>query len=453
MSDSAIPWTAERQAPPSSTLSQSLLNWICDSIQPSHPLPPPFSFWLQSFPASGSFPMRRMAKVLEFSFNISPSSEYLEFISFRIDWIDLLAVQGALKNLLQRRSSKASILWHSVFFMVQLPHPFMTAEKTTTLTIQIFVGKDCFFKDPIFKDSHIQRYWGLGLQYMGLGSQGGRFQPSSVICNVTLPNSHGLVTLNSFSINIRRFLSHSLNMCYWTWASMQGDKYSSSCSDGKQRHVQLNSHLRKPEWTEMPLSKCISLQTSGNCVWWDLGDHSLCAELDSILGNAQREGDTGEVIGTLTQRAFMSITRSEIETTAGVCPRVNRSVEARPSDPGHSAFHVKPAVLSSPCPALYSYPRGAQLISQIILLGSLFCLVTDILLGERSQASSPPSLRPFQGAISIIFQFPDRSRSERLKGKLNCVSLISFFSSNFKEEMDEEKDWAFGDAKTILHSK
>ena len=133
--------------------------------------------------------------------------------------------------------------------MVQLPHPFMTAEKTTTLTIQIFVGKDCFFKDSIFKDSHIQRYWGLGLQYMGLGSQGGRFQPSTVIHNVTLPNSHGLVTLNSFSINIRRFLSHSLNMCCWTWASMQGDKYSSSCSDAKQRHVQLNSHLRKPEWT------------------------------------------------------------------------------------------------------------------------------------------------------------------------------------------------------------
>ena len=93
---------------------------------------------------------------------------------------------------------------------------------------------------------------------------------------------------------------------------------------------------------EMPLSKCISLQTSRNCVWWELGAHSLCAELDSILGNAQRERDTGEMIGTLTQQALMSITRREMETTAGVClQRVNRSVEARPRDPDHSAVHVK----------------------------------------------------------------------------------------------------------------
>ena len=158
---------------------------------------------------------------------------------------------------------------------------------------------------------------------------------------------------------------------------------------------------------EMPLSKCISLQTSGNCVWWELGAHSLCAELNSILGNAQREGDIGEMIGTLTQRAFMSITRNEMETTAGVClQRVNRSAGARPSAPGPSAIHVKPSALSPPSPAIYSYPRGGHLLSQIILLGSLFCLVTAIVLGGKSQASRPPSLRPVQGTTSIILQFP-----------------------------------------------
>ena len=74
------------------------------------------------------------------SFSISPSSEYSGLISFKIDWFDLLAVQGTLKNLLQHRSSKASILQCSAFFMVQLSHPFMTTGKTIALTIQIFVG-------------------------------------------------------------------------------------------------------------------------------------------------------------------------------------------------------------------------------------------------------------------------------------------------------------------------
>ena len=96
---------------------------------------------------------------------------------------------------------------------------------------------------------------------------------------------------------------------------------------------------------EMLLSKCISLKTSGNYVWWELGANSLCAELDSILGNVQREAVAGEIIGTLTQQAFMSITLNGIETASEVCPqRVNRSAEARHSDPGHSTFHLKASV-------------------------------------------------------------------------------------------------------------
>ena len=76
-----------------------------------------------------------------FSFNISPSNEYSRLISFRMDWLDLLAVQGTLKSLLQYHSSKASVLWHSVFFMVQLLHPYMTTGKTVALTRRTFVGK------------------------------------------------------------------------------------------------------------------------------------------------------------------------------------------------------------------------------------------------------------------------------------------------------------------------
>ena len=100
----------------------------------------PFSFYLQSFSASGSFPVSRL-KYQSFSFSISPSNEYSGLISFRIDWFDLLAVQGILKNLLHHNSKKVSILQLSAFFVVQLSHSYMTTGKTTALAIQTFVGK------------------------------------------------------------------------------------------------------------------------------------------------------------------------------------------------------------------------------------------------------------------------------------------------------------------------
>ena len=83
----------------------------------------------------------RWPKYWSFSFSISPSNEYSGLISFRMDWLDFLAVQGTLKSLLQHRSLKASIFWHSSFFIVQLSHPYMTTEKTTALTRWTFVGK------------------------------------------------------------------------------------------------------------------------------------------------------------------------------------------------------------------------------------------------------------------------------------------------------------------------
>ena len=106
----------------------------------------PFSSCLQSFPASRSFLMSQLfasgsQKYWHFSFSISPSNEYSELISFRIDWFDLFADQGTLKSLLQHHSSKASILQHDAFFMVQFAHSYTTTGKTTALTIWTLVGK------------------------------------------------------------------------------------------------------------------------------------------------------------------------------------------------------------------------------------------------------------------------------------------------------------------------
>ena len=126
------------------------VHWISDAIQPSHPLLPPslFAFSLSQHQESHHFSSElalciRWSKYWSFSFSISPSNEYLGLISFRIDWFDFLAVQGALKSFLQHYNSKGSILQCSAFFMVQLSHLYMT-EKTMALTWWTFVGKVTF---------------------------------------------------------------------------------------------------------------------------------------------------------------------------------------------------------------------------------------------------------------------------------------------------------------------
>ena len=149
MSDFATPWTATHQASLSITNSQSLLKLrSIDSVMPSnhlilcHPLlllPSIFSS-NRVFSHESVLPIRG-PKYWSFYFNISPSNEHPGLISFRTDWLDLLAVQGTLKSLLQYHSSKASILQCSAFFMVQLTHPHMTTGKTIALTRWTFVGK------------------------------------------------------------------------------------------------------------------------------------------------------------------------------------------------------------------------------------------------------------------------------------------------------------------------
>ena len=145
----ATPWTVVRQASLAITNSQSLLKLISIiSMMPAnhlilcHPLllPPPIFPSIRVF-SNDSVLHIRWPKYWSFNFSISPSSEYSGLISFRMDWIGLLAVQGTLKSLLQHHSSKASILQLSAFLIVQLSHPYMTTGKTIALTRWTFLVK------------------------------------------------------------------------------------------------------------------------------------------------------------------------------------------------------------------------------------------------------------------------------------------------------------------------
>ena len=141
VSNSATPWIAARQASLSITNSQSTLKLMCiESVMPSSHLilcrpllllptvPPSIRVFSNESTLHMSWP-----KYWSFSFSISPSNEHPGLVSFRIDWLDLLAVQGTLKSLLQHHSLKASILQHSAFFTVQLSHPYMTTGKNHSL--------------------------------------------------------------------------------------------------------------------------------------------------------------------------------------------------------------------------------------------------------------------------------------------------------------------------------
>ena len=146
---SAAPWNAAGQASLSITNSWSLLKLkSIESVMPSNHLIlcRPLLLLLSIFPSIRVFSNEsvlciRWPKYWSFSFSISPSNEYSGLISLRTDWLDLLAVQGSLSSILQHHSLKASILWCSTFFIVQLPHPYMTTEKTITLTRWTFVSK------------------------------------------------------------------------------------------------------------------------------------------------------------------------------------------------------------------------------------------------------------------------------------------------------------------------
>ena len=150
VSDSLWPHESHHARPPCPSPTPRVHSESCPLSQWCHPAISssvvPFSSCPQSLPASESFPMSQLftwggQSSGVFSFSISPSNEYSGLISLKIDWFDLLAVQGTFKSFLQHHSSKASILRCSALFTVQLSHPYMTTGKTIALTIQTFVGK------------------------------------------------------------------------------------------------------------------------------------------------------------------------------------------------------------------------------------------------------------------------------------------------------------------------
>ena len=159
MSDSLRPCELQHARPPWVPEStQTHVHWVSDAIQPSHPLstpsPPALNLSQNQALLKWVSSSHEVAKVLEFqllflllffylsiSFNISPTNKHPGPISFRMDWLELLAVQGTLKSLLQHHSLKASMLRRSVFFIVQLSRPYMTTGKTTALARWTFVGK------------------------------------------------------------------------------------------------------------------------------------------------------------------------------------------------------------------------------------------------------------------------------------------------------------------------
>ena len=128
------------------SFAQTHIQWADDAVQSISSSVACFSSCPQFFPASRVFYSEsalcnRWPKYWSFSFNISSSNEYSGLISFKVDWFGLLAVQGTLKNLLQHHNLKASILWHSTFFTVQLSHPYVITGKTKALALRTFVGK------------------------------------------------------------------------------------------------------------------------------------------------------------------------------------------------------------------------------------------------------------------------------------------------------------------------
>ena len=164
----------------------------------------PFSSRLQSFPALGSFPVSpciRWPKYWSFNFSISPSTEYSGLISFRINWLDLLAVQGTLKSLLQHHSSKASILRRSAFFIVQLSHTYMTTGKTKALTRQTFVSKV------------------MSLLFNMLSRLVIAFLPRSKCLLISWPQSPSVVILETKKIKTVTvsIVAHLFAMKWWDW--------------------------------------------------------------------------------------------------------------------------------------------------------------------------------------------------------------------------------------------
>ena len=209
LSDSATPWTAARQASLSITNTWRLFKLMSiELVRPSNHLILccPLHLLPSIFPSIRVFSNESVLhiswqKYWNFSFSISPSNEYWGLISFSIDWLDLLAVQGTLKSLLQHHHSKVSILWSSAFFMVQLSRPYMTDGKTIALTRWIFVGKV------------------MSLLFNMLSRLAITFLPRSKCLLISrLQSPHAVILENKIiSLSLFPLLPHLFAMKWWDW--------------------------------------------------------------------------------------------------------------------------------------------------------------------------------------------------------------------------------------------
>ena len=211
MSDFVILWTIACQSPPSSTISWNLLKFMSfDSVMPSNYLILCWPLLLLSvFPRIRIFSNKsalhiRWPEYWNISFSTSPSKEYSGFISFRTDWFDLLAFQGTLKCLLQHHSSKASILWQSAFFMVQLSHPYTTTRKTIALIIWTFVSKVIFlFFNTVYACHSFPSKKEASFNFMAALTFHSDFQKNSVTASTFSPSiCHKVMGPDAMSLSL-----------------------------------------------------------------------------------------------------------------------------------------------------------------------------------------------------------------------------------------------------------
>ena len=282
--------------------AQTHAHWVHDAIQPSHPLSSPSPPALNFSQHQGLFQwvssLHQVAKVLELQFQ--PFNKYSGLITFRIDWFDLLAVQGTLKSLIQHHSSKASILQRSAFFMVQLSHPYMTTGKTTALIIWTSVGKvvTVSMEDPnktkrwrngkfpfflswdidllLSSDIRVPNSQTLRLGDLSQKPPGSRVFHYWLSCFSSLQTAGFLSSIIIKPIPIRNLL---LRISEWVWSLLV-------VSDSLRPHV----GRRFTFWATREVFLCISIyMLLVLCLWWVLTNisrppghlkHTFCSKLN-----------------------------------------------------------------------------------------------------------------------------------------------------------------------------
>ena len=269
--------------------AQTHVHWVGDVIQPFYPLsspsPPAFNLSQPRGLSSESALCIKWPKYWHFTFSISPSNEYSGLISFRMDWLDLLAVQGTLKSLLHHHSSKASFLWCSAFLIVQLSHPYMTTGKTTALTIWTFVSKVMSQENKICQSvQSLSPIWlfvspvdcstpGFPVHQQPRASSNSypssrwchSFRMPNSISKLPFPKTRLLVFPHNFSFQSSQFRSHEMKQWQLHLSCCSGRNLESFCfapcnqSDSKSFKTATSHHLHSHQNPSYSLTKLLLL--------------------------------------------------------------------------------------------------------------------------------------------------------------------------------------------------